>query len=161
MHKSRVIALILASMVATASVAAAQGSQVSAAAKAVEGRKVLLAGVKLSDAEKAKVKEIHKKYATENKTQRESLKSAMTSAKAARQKGDTAGARKILEATKADREKVVASMQQQQAELRAALTPEHQKQFDANLKQIAERRGAMKKGAKGKHHAHVKKAAND
>jgi len=74
-------------------------------------------GIKLSDAEKARVKEIRGKYQTESKTLRES----------------------------GDRQKLAALKQRERAEIRTALTPEHQTQFDANVTQRAERRAERRK----------------
>jgi hypothetical protein len=166
MQKSHAVALFLAAMVAVAPIAGAQGRKsgkaVAARAEAVKaGRAELMQGLQLSAAEKAKVKEIHAKYRAENKALNESLQTAKKEAKAARQKGDTAAARKIVAATSADREKVQASLERQRAELRAALSAENQKLFDANLKTVSAKRaeqqvgkrGAMKHGKAGRKNA--------
>ena len=70
MHKSRVIALVVASIVSTASFAGAQSATPGAVGSARAGRVAmagmgrdgLLRGVKLSAAEKTKVKEIRGSY---------------------------------------------------------------------------------------------------
>jgi len=156
MRNTRLVLLVVAALASTASFAGAQTANpdIARAGKGV-GRRAqgeLLRGVKLSDTEKAKLKEMHGKYATETKSLRESLKPAMLEARTARQKGDTAAARALLERTKSDREKLRAVRQRQMADLRTALTPEHQKQFDANVQQAAEKRASAKKGRGAKKH---------
>jgi len=49
----------------------------------------------------------------------------------------------------ADRQKLDALMQRERAEIRTVLTPEQQTQFDANVKQIADRRAGRKNGGRG------------
>jgi Spy/CpxP family protein refolding chaperone len=110
----------------------------------------MLRGITLSDAEKARIKQIHEKYQTEGKGLRESLRPAMQEARAARQRGDTAAARAAFDRTKGDREKVRALMERQHAEIRAALSPENQKQFDVNAQELAKRRAEWAKNGKGK-----------
>ena len=116
-----------------------------------------LRGLKLSDTEKAKVKAIHTKYATEGKTLRESMKPAMQEARALRQKGDTAGLRALWDKNKAGRDQIEALQVRQQAEIRTALTPENQKLFDANVQKQSERRAKWAKngkiGKRGQHGA--------
>ena len=150
MKQIRVIAFVLASMTALApfagAQAAAQGGR-AANARAMRGgmRGGLMRGVKLSADEKSKVKAVHQKYAAETKPMRESLRSAMQEARADRQKGDTAAARAVLERTKSNRESLRAVMERERNEMRAALTPAHQHQFDANVKQAAATRGKKAK----------------
>jgi Spy/CpxP family protein refolding chaperone len=45
-----------------------------------------------------------------------------------------------------------ALMNREQAEIRTALTPENQKQFDANLQKLAQRRTEWEKGGKTGQH---------
>lgn len=160
MHRSHVLALVVSALVATAPFAGAQATSPSApsaeragrGAERHEGHDRLLRGVKLSATEKARVKEIHGKYRTETQALRQSMKPAMQEARAARQKGDTAAARAVMARTQADREKMRAVMTREQTEVRSALAPEHQKQFDANLQQFAQRRADWaKKGGKKEH----------
>ena len=159
MRKTRVLALVVASLVSTASFAGAQAPAAGAKAgrhamgRGMEGRRGgergALRGLKLSDAEKAKVKEIHAKYAAEGKTLRESLKPTMQEARALRQKGDTAGLRALRDKNKPARDQMEALQVRQQAEIRAALSPENQKLFDANVQQLAKRRAEWAKNGKG------------
>jgi Spy/CpxP family protein refolding chaperone len=155
MGKTRVIALVVASLVSTASLA---GAQAPAQQGTQQGRHAmqrgmragagvergLFRGVKLSDAEKAKIKDINSKYATQAKSLREQMKPAMQEARAARQKGDTAAARAVMTRNKATFDKLAELRKTQQAEIRSALTPENQKLYDANVQQLAKRRDDMK-----------------
>jgi Spy/CpxP family protein refolding chaperone len=158
MRKSRVIGLVVASLVSAASLAQAQTSAPSARqerhdnGRGMEGRQGrggLLRGITLTDAEKAHVKQIHEKYNAEAKTLRESLRPAMQDARAARQKGDSAGVKAAWDKTAGDREKLRALMDRERAEIRTALTPEHQQTFDANAKQVEQRRAEFGKNGKG------------
>lgn len=155
MGKTRVIALVVASLVSTASFA---GAQAPAQQGTQQGRHAmqrgmragagvergLFRGVKLSDAERAKIKDINSKYATQAKSLREQMKPAMQEARAARQKGDTAAARAVMTRNKATFDKLAELRKTQQAEIRSALTPENQKLYDANVQQLAKRRDDMK-----------------
>ena len=159
MGKTRVIALVIASLVSTASFA---GAQAPAQQGARQGRHAmergarpgvrvergLFRGIKLSDAEKAKLKDIHSKYAAQTKALREQMKPAMQEARAARQKGDTAAARSVLARNKGSFDKIAELRKNEQAEVRSALTPENQKLYDANVQQLAKRRGEMKANRK-------------
>jgi Spy/CpxP family protein refolding chaperone len=161
MRKSRIIALVIASLVSTASFAGAQAPAPGAQAgrhamdrgmQGGRGQRGLLRGIKLSDTEKAKLKEIRTKYAPEQKQLRESLRPAMKEAHLARQKGDSAAARAAFDRTKDGREKMKALTNREQADIRTALTPENQKQFDANLQRLTQRRAEWEKGGKTGQH---------
>jgi Spy/CpxP family protein refolding chaperone len=171
MRKSRVIALAIASLVSSASFVQAQSTAPAAKAARQEMRAGgrggraggALKGITLSDAEQAKLKAIHGKYATEGKSLRESLKPAMQDARAARQKGDTVAAKAVWERSKGGREQLKALRDRQQAEVRGALSPENQKLFDANVAKAAQRRADFaknggkkdgKQGHKGQHKGH-------
>ena len=160
MKKIRVISFVLATMAAVAPLVGAQAPQGKRAeagvARAERGgmRRGLMRGMKLSAAEKAKVKTVHEKYAAETKPARASLRAAMQEARADRQKGDTAAARVVLERTKNSRESLRVVMGKERNEMRAALTPANQKQFDANMKQAVAARGKKGKGWSG-HRAKV------
>ncbi|MBW8768541.1 MAG: periplasmic heavy metal sensor [Gemmatimonadetes bacterium] len=156
MRRTRVIGIAIVSLLTVGSVAQAQNAapgvpqaRQQRVGKFEKGRGRLLRGIKLSDAEKARVKEIRGKYQTESKTLRESLRPAMQDMRTARQKHDTVAMKAAWDRTAADRQKLDALMQRERAEVRTALTPEHQTQFDANVKQLAERRA---EGRKGKGH---------
>jgi Spy/CpxP family protein refolding chaperone len=112
----------------------------------VRGERGMLRGLKLSDAEKAKLKEIHGKYAAQSKSLRESMKEV----RAARQKGDTATARAVLVRNKGTIDKLRTIRASEQAEIRGALSPDNQKQFDAN---VAKSRADRKANGRGGRHA--------
>jgi Spy/CpxP family protein refolding chaperone len=153
MRKAHVIRIALFSLLAVGSVVQAQTAASSApqarqqrGGRLEKGRGRLLRGIRLSDAEKARVKEIRGKYQTESKALRESLRPAMQEMRAARQKHDSVAMKAAWDRTTADRQKLGALMQRERAEIRTALTLEHQTQFDANVKQLAERRAGRKNG---------------
>lgn len=161
MRKSRVIGYAIAAILSVGTVAQAQSTPTQPdhprhgqgrGARGVRGGPGgagLLRGTTLSDAEKAKVKEIHAKYVAEGKTLRESLRPAMQEVRAARQKRDSAAVQAALAKTAGDRQKLEALMQRQRAEIRAALTTANQKVFDANVKQLEQRRAEWNERGKG------------
>ena len=155
MSKSYVLAVVVASLVSGASFAKAQTATPApqAARHAMRGgmrgeHRGALKGITLSDAEKAKLKAVREKYAPEQKKLAESMKPAMQEARALRQKGDTAGARAVIEKNKAGREQFQALRTREQADIRAALSAENQKLFDQNVKEQEARRAEW--AAKGK-----------
>jgi len=95
------------------------------------------------------VKEIRQKYKTETKALRESLRPAVQEMRSAREKHDTVAMKAARDRTAADRQRLDALMQRERAEIRTVLTPEQQTQFDANVKQLAERRAGRKHGGRG------------
>jgi Spy/CpxP family protein refolding chaperone len=156
MRRSHVIGIAIISLLTVGSVAQAQTATPGAPqarqqrnGRGEKGRGRLMRGIKLSDAEKARVKEIRERYKTESKTLRESLRPAMQDMRAARQKHDTVAMKAAWDRTTADRQKLDALMQRERAEIRSGLTPEQQMQFDANVKQLDERRAGRKNGGRG------------
>ena len=111
--------------------------------------RVLFRGITLSDAERTRVKAIHERYAAEAKPLREAMRPAMQDLRAARQKRDSVAAKAVWDRTAGDRQKLQALMQRERAEIRTALSPENQKLFDANAKQLEERRAERSKMGKG------------
>lgn len=161
MKKIRLIAFAISSLVAAAPFAGAQvasraPSAAGAARQADRGvgrggkKQGLLRGLKLSAAEKANVKSVHAKYSAQTKPMRESLRSAMQEARADRQKGDTAAARAVMDRTKNSREALRGVMERERSEMRSALSPANQKQFDANVQQTVASRGKGGRGSMGK-----------
>jgi Spy/CpxP family protein refolding chaperone len=154
MRKTGVFGLALASLLAIGTVAQAQAATPGATQKHQARRarvdagtgRGLLRGITLTDAEKTKVKEVRAKYRDEAKTLREQMRPAMQDARAARQKHDSAAAKAAWDKTTATREQLQSLATRQQADIRAALTPEHQTQFDANVKAMEQRRAEMPKG---------------
>lgn len=156
---SRVVAFAIISLLSAAPFARAQAPvagegprgerhHMGPGMRAGRGMRGLFRGITLSDAEKAKLKDVRAKYAPERKALHESMNPILRDARTARQKGDTAGVRAALERGKDGREKAKALMEREQADLRAALTPEHQKQFDVNLQRLAQRRAEWQKGGR-------------
>ena len=128
MRKCRVIGIAIASLLTLGSIAQAQTAapgtpqaRQQRGGRFERGRGRLLRGIKLSDAEKARLKEIRGKYRTDAQTLR----------------------------SEGDRQKLQALMQRERTELRTALTPEHQTQYDANVKQLDQRRAGRKNGGRG------------
>jgi len=105
-------------------------------------------GVTLTDAQKTQMKAIHQKYAAQSKPLMESMRPAMTDARAARQRGDTAAARAAFARTADTRAKFDALRQQERNEVRGILTADQQKAFDANLANRKEHGRGRGKGLK-------------
>lgn len=101
----------------------------------------------LTDAQKAQVKAIHQKYQPQNQVLRDRAKPFMEAARAARQKGDTAAFRTNMESARQVMQGGQSIRTQEQAEIRAILTPEQRAKFDARQKAASERRA--KGGEKG------------
>jgi Spy/CpxP family protein refolding chaperone len=100
----------------------------------------------LTDAQKAQIKAIHTKYQPQNEALRNQAKPFMDAARAARQKGDTAAARSNMLKAQQVMQGGQSFRTQQNAEIRAILTPDQQAKFDARQKKMAER---SKDGHKG------------
>lgn len=159
MHRTRVMAVALASLLSGASVVGAQtvkpgGERATRAmGRGMDGaRGGLLRGIALSDSEKTKIKAIHGTYREDAKAIQASLKPAMAEARAARQKGGSVAMKAVVARTAGDREKLRALMAREKAEIRGALSAEHQLVFDKNVRQIAKRgakAGKMRRGEKG------------
>lgn len=120
----------------------------------------LLRGVNPTDAQKAQIKTIHEKYQTQFQSLRTAMKPAMDEAKAARQRGDTAGVRAAFAKTAASRQQAQDLRTREAAEIRAVLTPAQQTTFDANVAKAKER-GEKGRGQKGhgNHGNHGKRAS--
>lgn len=101
----------------------------------------LFKGITLSDAEKANIKAVQTKYASQMKAQREQFKPQMQAARDARQRGDSAALKELWQKSAAQREQGKQLMLAQRNELRAALTPANQATFDGNVAAL-EKKGA-------------------
>ncbi|HVE79038.1 MAG TPA: Spy/CpxP family protein refolding chaperone [Gemmatimonadaceae bacterium] len=116
-------------------------------------RRRLFRGVNLTDAQRTQLRAIRDKYAAEQRPLRESMRPAMQEARQARQRGDTAAARAAFARTAETRTRMRALRDRQMAEVRAILTPEQQRTFDANLASAKqrhdERRAKMEARRKG------------
>lgn len=110
----------------------------------------MLAGLHLTEAQQARVKAIHEKYAGQLTAARETAKPDFEAARAARQRGDTAAARaafmkarQAMQASKPVRER-------EMAEIRNVLTPEQRQMLDAKKAQWKEqRKEGMRQGPRG------------
>lgn len=102
-------------------------------------RRQLFKGITLSDAEKANIKTVHAKYAEQMKAVREQFKPQLQAAREARQRGDTAALKAMWQKSAAQREQTKKLLEAERNDLRAALTPENQVKFDANVKQFEQR----------------------
>jgi Spy/CpxP family protein refolding chaperone len=155
MRKSRVVGFAIAGILFAGTIAEAQSANTEprqrrhATERAGSVRDGLLRGITLSDAEKARVKVIHTRYAAEAKPLRDSLRPVLQKLRAARQARDSAAVKVALEKAAVEREKVQAVMARQRAEIRSALTPENQKSFDANAKTLEQRRAEWSKKGEG------------
>jgi len=110
------------------------------------------ADLNLTDAQKAQIKTIRAKYQPQNEALRNQAKPFMEAARTARQKGDTAAARTNMEKARQVMQGGQTFRTQENAEIRAILTPDQQAKWDANQKKMAERgKGGHKGwGKKGK-----------
>jgi periplasmic protein CpxP/Spy len=106
----------------------------------------LFKNITLTDAQKTRLKELRK-----SEKPNEELRKAMQEARALRQKGDTAGARAKMQALRPQMEE---QRERQFAAIRAILTPEQQKQFDANVaewkQRVAQHQGEHRGGKDGR-----------
>src|SRR6476646_5394677 len=100
------------------------------------GARGLFKWITLSDAEKANLKAVRTKYASQQKALREQFKPQMQAARDARQRGDTAALKAIWQKSAAQREQTKKLLEAERNDLRAALAPENQVKFDANVQQL-------------------------
>lgn len=101
--------------------------------------------------QQSRIKSIRSRYAMQFKAARASAKPDMDAMKAARARGDTAGVRAAREKMRADMAPSMKLRQQQMAEMRAVLTPDQQKQLDAQrAKMKAGKHSGRKHGLKAK-----------
>jgi len=147
-----VAGLLVFGSAAVASAQTAQAPQPPHARSAHGGRRMgpghradgaLLRGIQLSDAEKAKLENVHAKYEPQFKALRAQSKNQGKIAK-----GDTAAMRQRWEANAPQREQMKKIMDAERSDLRGALTAENQAKFDANTKAMADR--FAKRAGKGK-----------
>jgi Spy/CpxP family protein refolding chaperone len=169
MRISRVAGLAIAGVLTVGPIAQAQSAttqrqeQRHATGRDVRGgrgRAGLLRGITLSDAEKTQMKAIRTKYAAEARSLRESMRPAMQDLRSARQKRDSVAVKAAWDRTAGERQQIEALMQRQRAEMRTALTPEHQKVFDANVKTLEQRRADWTKKGKGEREGRAGRRGN-
>lgn len=149
-----VMGVALALSLGGAGLAAAQSTQPSERPQAGVGEhrrgpggrggpeRMLLKGITLSSAQQAKVEDLRKADRDQMSKHRDEMRSTFEKIRAARQSGDSATARSLMEQV---RTRMQAQQAQRVAAIRAILTPDQQRQFDANVadwKQHANERGA-------------------
>jgi len=153
MSSVRTLALGALMIVGVAGVSAAQSTttpptrgQRSGEMRRGGGRGGFGADLNLTEAQKAQIKTIRAKYKPQNDALRTQAKPFMDAARAARQKGDTATApaemlkaRNVMQGGQTFRN-------QENAEIRAILTPDQQAKWDARRKQMTERGKGEHKG---------------
>jgi Spy/CpxP family protein refolding chaperone len=160
MLKVRTLALGALMVVGVAGVSAAQstttprtradsgsyrrGAQMGA--RRAGGREGFGRDLNLTEAQKTQIKAIRQKYQPQNAALRTQAKPYMEAARAARQKGDTTAARTNMEKARQIMQGGQSYRTQEQAEIRAILTPDQQAKWDAREKAGADHRG---KGGKG------------
>jgi periplasmic protein CpxP/Spy len=110
------------------------------------GRGGFGADLNLTEAQKAQIKTIRAKYKPQNEALRTQAKPFMDAARAARQKGDTATARAEMLKARNVMQGGQSIRTQENAEIRAILTPDQQAKWDARQKQMAEREKGGHKG---------------
>jgi len=110
------------------------------------GRGEFGADLNLTEAQKAQIKTIREKYKPQNEALRTQAKPFIDAARAARQKGDTATARAEMLKARNVMQGGQTFRNQENAEIRAILTPDQQAKWDARQKQMGERGKGEHKG---------------
>jgi len=153
MSSVRTLALGALMIVGVAGVSAAQSTttpptraQRSGEMRRGGGRGGFGADLNLTEAQKAQIKTIRAKYKPQNEALRAQAKPFMDAAHAARQKGDTATARAEMLKARNVMQGGQTFRNQENAEIRAILTPEQQAKWDARQKQMGERGKGEHKG---------------
>ena len=100
----------------------------------------------LTEAQRAQIKTIRAKYRPQNEALRTQAKPFMDAARAARQKGDSATFRSNIEKAHQVMQGGQSVRTQENAEIRAILTPDQQAKWDARQKKMAEREKGGHKG---------------
>ncbi|HMI48961.1 MAG TPA: Spy/CpxP family protein refolding chaperone [Gemmatimonadaceae bacterium] len=153
MSSVRALALGALMIVGVAGVSAAQSTttppsrgQRSGEMRRGSGGREFGRDLNLTDAQKAQIKAIRAKYQPQNEALRNQAKPFTDAAKAARQKGDTVAFRSNMEKAHQVMLGGQSFRTQQNAEIRAILTPDQQAKFDARQKNMAERGKGDHKG---------------
>lgn len=104
---------------------------------------MLFKGITLTDAQKAKLDTVHQQMRTAMQAQRGQGRPDFSAIREAREKGDTATANKLMAEQRA---KMELQQQAHLATIRMILTPEQQKQFDANVAEMKQHQGEWGRG---------------
>jgi Spy/CpxP family protein refolding chaperone len=110
--------------------------------------RAMLRGISLTDAQKERLRAIDRKYRSEGQAARAAMRPAMEEGRAARQRGDSATARRAWQGTDAQRRQMAALQERRLAEVRGVLTAEQQQRFDANRSEMQAR--MRERGAGGR-----------
>lgn len=111
------------------------------------GRGLLMRGITLGDDQKARIRAIHEEQRQANAQHRDAMRSRMETVRAARQRGDTAAARQAMQEHRAQMQ---ARHEAQLAKVRAVLTADQQRQFDANVAELKQRQAQRaERGGRG------------
>jgi protein CpxP len=107
----------------------------------VEGRRggpdgFLLRGITLTDAQKEQVKQLRQSERGKFDANREQVKKQRDEVRSARERGDTAAVRAIMQRNRAE---MVKAREQHMASVRNLLTAEQRIQFDKNVAELKER----------------------
>ena len=151
------MALGLALSLGTVGIASAQSTQQPQRVEH-EGRGMrrgpgegLLKGINLTADQKARLKTLRE--SERSNPANEQFRKAMADVRAARQRGDTAAARAQMQALRPQMEQ---QRERQVSGIRSILTPDQQKQFDANLAQWKQRASQRREGREaGRYGQHV------
>ena len=103
---------------------------------------MLLKGITLTDAQKTQLQALRTSDRESMKGSRDQFEKVMTEARAARQRGDTAQARKIMEPLRVQMEQ---EREQRVASIRNLLTADQRTQFDANVAEWKQRAAEHRK----------------
>jgi Spy/CpxP family protein refolding chaperone len=95
----------------------------------------MLAGLNLTDAQKAQIKSIHAKYKAQLSGSQSAVKPDLAAARAARQRGDTAAARAAFEKARVAMQANRPVREREMAEVRNILTTEQRQTLDARRAQ--------------------------
>lgn len=115
---------------------------------------MLLKGVTLSSAQKAKLEDMRKADRDQMEKHRDDMRGSFDQIRAARQRGDTATARSLMAKARGEMEQ---RREQHFAAIRSILTPDQQRQFDTNVadwKQHAKDRNARGRDGQGRREGH-------
>jgi Spy/CpxP family protein refolding chaperone len=104
---------------------------------------MLLKGITLTDAQKAKLDTLREAQRTAMQAQRGQGRPDFEAIREAREKGDTATVARLMAE---QRKTMEAHRDAQFAAIRAILTPDQQKQFDANVAEMKKHEGDMGHG---------------
>ncbi|MBA3671509.1 MAG: Spy/CpxP family protein refolding chaperone [Gemmatimonadaceae bacterium] len=161
MQKKRVILSVAVALIASTAAVQAQGPRPRHDRGGMQGTEDrgemrdgpgagLLRGITLSSAEEAKLRDVRTKYRPQMESMRDSMRAEMRKQHEARRVRDSVAMKAEWDRSAPAREKARAAMQQQANDIRAALSPENQAKFDANKKQMDERRAQFEKnGGRG------------